>query len=103
MNKNELEKQVIAVLRDIYDPELPVSIYELGLIYDIKITDNSEVEILMTLTSPNCPVAGSLPGRVESELKKLESVGDVKVELTFDPPWSRELLSDAAKLELGMF
>ncbi len=97
----ELEKKVIGVLKGIFDPEIPVNIYDLGLVYDIKITESREVVILMTLTAPGCPVAGSLPLEVENKVKQLHDVTDAKVIITFDPPWDRSMLSEEAKLTLG--
>lgn len=98
----ELGEKIIAVIKTIYDPEIPVDIYELGLIYDVFINEDREVKILMTLTTPNCPVAESLPAEVEDKVKSMSMVKDAEVEITFDPPWSQELMSDEAKLELGM-
>ena len=97
-----LGEQIVKTLKGIYDPEIPVDIYELGLIYDVMINTDDEVKILMTLTSPNCPVAESLPREVEEKIRKIEHVKDVEVEITFDPPWSKDLMSEEAKLELGM-
>jgi FeS assembly SUF system protein len=97
-----LGEQIVKVLKGIYDPEIPVDIYELGLIYDVMVNTDDEVKILMTLTSPNCPVAESLPREVEEKVKGIEHVKDVEVEITFDPPWSKDLMSEEAKLELGM-
>jgi len=97
-----LGEQIVKVLKGIYDPEIPVDIYELGLIYDVMVNTDDEVKILMTLTSPNCPVAESLPKEVEDKVKGIEHVKDVEVEITFDPPWSKDLMSEEAKLELGM-
>ena len=88
--------------RQIYDPEIPVDIYELGLIYDIMINENFDVKIIMTLTSPNCPVAETLPVDVEEKVKTVEGVKSATVEITFEPEWNKELMSDEAKLELGM-
>ena len=90
------------MIKTIYDPEIPVDIYELGLIYDVLVNENNEVKILMTLTSPNCPVAETLPVEVEEKVKSIDAVKDAEVEITFDPPWTQELMSEAAKLELGM-
>ena len=90
------------VLKTIYDPEIPVDIYELGLIYDVLVNEDKEVKILMTLTSPNCPVAESLPVEVEEKVKSIDAISDVEVEITFDPPWTQDLMSEEAKLELGM-
>ena len=86
----------------IYDPEVPVNIYELGLIYDIQVSDEGDVEIEMTLTSPNCPVAETLPVEVEEKVKIVEEVRNVKVNITFDPTWTKDMMSEEAKLELGM-
>ena len=97
-----LGSQLVAVLKSIYDPEIPVDIYELGLIYDVFVNEDYDVKILMTLTSPNCPVAESLPVEVEEKVGTVDLVKDVTVEITFDPPWTQELMSEEAKLELGM-
>ncbi|MGA0075081.1 MAG: DUF59 domain-containing protein [Flavobacteriaceae bacterium] len=97
-----LGSQIVAVLKTIYDPEIPVDIYELGLIYDVFVNEDYDVKILMTLTSPNCPVAESLPVEVEEKVGTIDLVKDVTVEITFDPPWTQELMSEEAKLELGM-
>jgi len=97
----ELEDQIIEVLRDVYDPEIPVNIYDLGLIYEINIDADKNVDIVMTLTSPNCPVAESLPKEVEEKVGDLEGVNDCKAEVVFDPPWTQEMMSIDAKLELG--
>jgi FeS assembly SUF system protein len=99
----DIEEQVVAVLRTCYDPEIPVNIYELGLIYQIGVTPVGEVKILMTLTSPMCPVAGTLPGEVQAKVKAIPGVIDAKVELVWDPPWDKERMSEAARLELGIF
>ena len=95
------EDMIIAVLREIYDPEIPVNIYDMGLIYKITIFPTCEVAIEMTLTTPGCPVAQTFPGVVENEVKKLEGVVDCTVELVWDPPWTVDRMSEAAKLELG--
>ena len=97
-----LGEQIVRVLKGIYDPEIPVDIYELGLIYDVMVNEDFDVKVLMTLTSPNCPVAESLPQEVEQKIKAIDMVKSVELELTFDPPWSRDLMSEEAKLELGM-
>ncbi|WP_115460627.1 SUF system Fe-S cluster assembly protein [Winogradskyella aurantiaca] len=97
-----LGEKIVRVLKTIYDPEIPVDIYELGLIYDVFVNEDNEVKILMTLTSPNCPVAETLPMEVEEKVKSLNEVKDAEVEITFDPPWSQDLMSEEAKLELGM-
>lgn len=102
IDTQELGEKIVTVLKTIYDPEIPVDIYELGLIYDVFVNEDNEVKILMTLTSPNCPVAESLPAEVEERVKSLDMVKDAEVEITFDPPWSQDLMSEEAKLELGM-
>ncbi len=99
---NSLGKKIVGVLKTIFDPEIPVDIYELGLIYDVFINEDNDVKILMTLTSPNCPVAETLPVEVEEKVKSLDEIKDVQVEITFDPPWTQDLISEEAKLELGM-
>ena len=101
ISKERLEQLIVEVLRNIYDPEIPVNIYELGLIYEININDQYEVKILMTLTSPNCPVAESLPVEVRESVGAIPEVKKAEVELTFEPPWDQEMLSEEAKLELG--
>jgi len=93
---------IIAALKTVYDPEMPVNIYELGLIYGLTVDAGGEVGIRMTLTAPNCPVAGTLPGEVERAVRGVAGVQDVKLELTFDPPWSKDRMSEAAKLALGI-
>lgn len=102
INTEELGDKIVRVLKTIYDPEIPVDIYELGLIYDVMVNTDRDVKILMTLTTPNCPVAESLPLEVEERVKSLDLVKDCEVEITFDPPWTQELMSEEAKLELGM-
>jgi len=97
-----LQDQVIAALKRVYDPEMPVNIYELGLIYSCAVDDAGQVAIRMTLTAPNCPVAGTLPGDVERAARDVPGVTGVKLELTFDPPWSKDRMSEAAKLALGL-
>lgn len=97
----EIRTNVIDVLKTCYDPEIPVDIYELGLVYEVNVDPANNVKVLMTLTSPTCPVAESLPPEVEQKLKGIDGVGDVKVELTWEPPWNQEMMSEAAKLELG--
>jgi FeS assembly SUF system protein len=101
-NPTLTESQVIAALRTCHDPEIPVNIYDLGLVYALEISPSGEVSIKMTLTAPNCPVAGSLPGQVESVVRAVAGVADVKVELVWEPPWNMSRMSDAAKLQLGM-
>jgi FeS assembly SUF system protein len=97
----DLNDKVIAALKSVYDPEIPVDVYELGLIYEINVYPVNNVYVLMTLTSPSCPSAEVIPVEVEQKLKAIQGVNDVKVELTFDPPYSQDMMSEAAKLELG--
>jgi len=99
--KKHLEDRVIDMLKSVYDPEIPVDIYELGLIYDVVIQDNASVYIKMTLTSPACPVAESLPNEVEQKVASVPGVSGAKVEITFEPAWDRSMMSEAAQLELG--
>ncbi|MEM7048659.1 MAG: SUF system Fe-S cluster assembly protein [Acidobacteriota bacterium] len=98
-----LEEQVVAAVKTIFDPEIPVNIYELGLIYDIAIGDGNKVDVKMTLTSPACPVAGSLPGEVRDKILSIEDVADAEVEVVWDPVWNPSMMSEAARLQLGMF
>jgi FeS assembly SUF system protein len=105
MNDKELEEigdKIVKVIKTIYDPEIPVDIYELGLIYDVFVNENNDAKILMTLTSPNCPVAESLPKEVEDKVASLNEINSAEVEITFDPTWTKEMMSEEAKLELGM-
>ena len=102
IDTNVLGDKIVRVLKTIYDPEIPVDIYELGLIYDVFVNEDYDVKILMTLTTPNCPVAETLPLEVEEKVKSINEVKDAKVEITFDPPWTQDLMSEEAKLELGM-
>ena len=97
-----IKQKIIEEIRKIYDPEIPVNIYDLGLIYDVRIDEFFNVEIEMTLTSPNCPVAESLPEEVENKVSGLDKIKKVKVNITFEPPWTKEMMSEEAKLELGM-
>ena len=97
-----LKEKVITEIKKIYDPEIPVNIYELGLIYDIKVNKENIVDIKMTLTSPNCPVAESLPKEVEDSVKSIKEVKDAKLELVWEPPWNKSMMSEAAKLELNL-
>jgi FeS assembly SUF system protein len=99
---NPILAQVVEALKNVFDPEIPVNIYELGLIYGLDITPDGNVHVRMTLTTPSCPVAGSLPGEVESVVRGVDGVNDCDVELVWDPPWTPENLSEAAKLELGL-
>jgi FeS assembly SUF system protein len=101
VNAAVLEPRIIEALSTVYDPEIPVNIYELGLIYDVDIHPNGDLDIRMTLTSPACPVAGTLPLEVESKAGEVEGVGNVTVELVWDPPWTPDRMTEAAKLELG--
>ena len=97
----ELENKIVDMLKTIFDPEIPVDIYELGLIYEVKISNEKEVEIDMTLTSPNCPVAETMPKEVEEKIAAIEEVTSCKVSIVFDPAWSKDMMSEEAKLELG--
>ena len=99
----ELKDQVIAEIKKIYDPEIPVNIYDLGLIYDVKVDKENVVEIKMTLTTPNCPVAESLPKEVEDSVKSIKEVKDAKLKLVWEPPWDKSMMSEAAKLELNLW
>lgn len=98
-----LRDRVIEILKTCFDPEIPVDIYELGLIYEINVNEGNDVNIKMTLTSPACPVAETLPVEVEQKIKNIPDVNNAKVEITFDPPWEKEMMSEEAKLELGMW
>lgn len=105
LSPEELEdftQKLIAALKSVYDPEIPVDIYELGLIYKVDVGDNKDVAVEMTLTAPGCPVAGEMPGMVQSALEGVDGIGKVTVNMTFDPPWSPERMSEEAKLELNM-
>tara|TARA_B100001996_G_scaffold363918_1_gene332541 strand:- start:476 stop:802 length:327 start_codon:yes stop_codon:yes gene_type:complete len=102
INTDLIGEKVVSVLKTIYDPEIPVDIYELGLIYDVFVNEDCDVKIIMTLTSPNCPVAESLPKEVEEKVESIKTIKSAKVEITFDPPWSKDLMSEEAKLELGL-
>ncbi|MFT5217254.1 MAG: FeS assembly SUF system protein [Glaciecola sp.] len=102
IDTNALGEKIVRVIKTIFDPEIPVDIYELGLIYDVFVNEDFEVKILMTLTTPNCPVAETLPLEVEEKIKSINEVKSAEVEITFDPPWSQDLMSEEAKLELGM-
>ena len=98
---SELKNEIIDVLRTVYDPEIPVNIYELGLVYEVTVNDAGRAHVLMTLTSPMCPVAESLPPEVEHKVSEVDGVTSASVEVTWDPPWDPEMMSEAAKLELG--
>ena len=102
MSKKLLGNEIIRVLKTVYDPEIPVDVYELGLIYDVNINDDYSVNILMTLTTPNCPVAESLPQEIEDKVAGIEAVKKASVDITFEPPWTKDMLSEEAMLELGM-
>ncbi|MEC6997333.1 MAG: SUF system Fe-S cluster assembly protein [Pseudomonadota bacterium] len=101
-DKETLKTKIVDALQTVYDPEIPVSIYELGLIYDIEIKENCDVNITMTLTTPNCPEAQSIPEKVADTVLLVNGVKDVKVQITWEPPWSQEKMTEAAKLELGL-
>jgi|TARA_X000001036_G_scaffold129597_1_gene122554 FeS assembly SUF system protein len=98
----DLKEKIVSEIKKIYDPEIPVNIYELGLIYDISVNDKKEVHIKMTLTSPNCPVAESLPQEVKDSVKQLNGIEKVELDLVWDPPWDKSMMSEAAKLELNL-
>lgn len=97
----EIKEEAIQQIQTIYDPEIPVNIYELGLIYEVNVDVDNNVHVLMTLTAPNCPAAESLPAEVEEKIKSIEGVNSCNVEITFEPPWDQEMMSEVAKLELG--
>jgi len=103
MDAEELREPIIAALRSVHDPEIPINIYDLGLIYRIDIADNGDVHVDMTLTAPACPVAGMMPVMVREALEQVEGVGQVQVELVWDPPWSQDKMTDEARLQLGLF
>jgi FeS assembly SUF system protein len=103
MDTKKAEREIIEKLKEVYDPEIPVNVYEIGLIYEVKVSADGKADILMTLTSPNCPVAESLPLEVKHKAEEVEDINEASVELTFEPPWNMDMLSDEAKLELGMF
>jgi FeS assembly SUF system protein len=103
LGSEELKEEVIEMLKTIYDPEIPVNIYELGLIYDIDVSDEGKVDINMTLTAPGCPVAQSFPGDIESKVGTVAGVNEVHVELVWEPPWTKDKMGEAAQLQLGIF
>lgn len=106
LSREELDSftaKLVAALKTVYDPEIPVDIYELGLIYKVDVSDNKDIAVDMTLTAPNCPVAGEMPVMVKTALEQVEGAGEVTVNMTFDPPWTPERMSEEAKLELNMF
>ena len=102
MYEEKLKDDIVDALQSVYDPEIPVSIYELGLIYDIKVKKNNDVDIIMTLTTPNCPEAQTIPEKVADVVSLINGVNEVKVEITWEPPWTQDNMTDAAKLELGL-
>ena len=102
-NKDQIIENIILALKEVYDPEIPVNIYDLGLIYDVAINDERHVDVKMTLTTPGCPVAQTFPGTVEQAVNKVEGVNDCTVELVWEPPWTQERMTEAARLELGIF
>lgn len=102
-DSEELKVAVISALKGVFDPEIPVNIYDLGLIYDVLIDENHHVDVKMTLTTPGCPVAQTFPGTVEQAVNQVEGVSDCTVELVWEPPWSQDRMSEAARLELGIF
>ena len=99
--KNELHDKIIRAIKTVYDPEIPVDVYELGLIYEIDLKKNKDVHVLMTLTSPSCPAAESIPSDVKNRIEMIKEINDVDVEITFEPPYTSDLMSEEAKLELG--
>lgn len=99
---DQLKEKIVEVLKTLYDPEIPVDIYELGLIYDIQVSPDGDIHIVMTLTTAFCPVADSLPAQVEEKVREIEGVRSVTVEVTFDPPWTPERMSEKARMELGL-
>lgn len=99
--KEILGVKIVEMIKTIFDPEIPVDVYELGLIYDVFVNEDRDVKIIMTLTTPNCPVAETLPVEVEEKVKSLNDVRNAEVEITFDPPWTQDMMSEEAKLELG--
>jgi FeS assembly SUF system protein len=101
MTEEELIEKVKAAIKEVYDPEIPVDVYELGLIYDIKVFPVNNIFVLMTLTSPSCPSAESIPVEIEQKIREIKEVNDVSIELTFDPPYATDMMSEVAKLELG--
>lgn len=102
IDMDALGEKIIDTIKTVYDPEIPIDIYELGLIYDVFVNEDRQVKILMTLTSPNCPVAESMPAEVEQKLKSIPEVTDVEVEMTFDPAWNQDLISEVGRFELGL-
>ena len=101
-DKSNLNNDIVEALQSVYDPEIPVSIYELGLVYEININDNSDVDIIMTLTTPNCPEAQTIPEKVADVVSHVKGVNEVKVKITWEPPWTQDRMTEAARLELGL-
>ncbi|MBS1646088.1 MAG: DUF59 domain-containing protein [Bacteroidetes bacterium] len=101
ITSTDLAQRVIDEIKTCYDPEIPVDIWELGLIYEVELTEENDLKVIMTLTSPNCPAAESLPAEVEGKLKELSGIKSMKLDLTFEPPWTKEMMSEVAQLELG--
>jgi FeS assembly SUF system protein len=102
LDREKMKEEVIAMLRGVYDPEIPVNIYELGLVYDVQVDESDGIRVVMTLTSPMCPVAETLPVEIEARARGIEGVRDVRIDLVWDPPWDPDMMSEAARLELGM-
>jgi FeS assembly SUF system protein len=102
LDREKMKEEVITMLRDVYDPEIPVNIYELGLVYDVQVDESDGIRVVMTLTSPMCPVAETLPVEIEARAREIEGVRDVRIDLVWDPPWDPDMMSEAARLELGM-
>jgi FeS assembly SUF system protein len=102
LDREKMKEEVITMLRDVYDPEIPVNIYELGLVYDVQVDESDGIRVVMTLTSPMCPVAETLPVEIEAKAREIEGVRDVRIDLVWDPPWDPDMMSEAARLELGM-
>jgi FeS assembly SUF system protein len=103
LDPSDVEEGIVEALKTVFDPEIPVNIYELGLIYDIDVQEDGRVEVKMTLTAPGCPVAGTLPGEVKSKVESVRGVASADVELVWDPAWNPSMMSEAARLQLGMF
>ena len=103
LDTEKIRKGVVEALKTVYDPEIPVNIYELGLVYNVDVAPSGRVDVRMTLTSPACPVAGSLPGEVEDKVRSVEGVAEAHIDLVWDPPWDKDMMSEAAKLQLGFF
>ena len=101
MTEEELKEKALDAIKTVYDPEIPVNVYELGLVYEINIFPINNVFVLMTLTSPSCPSAEAIPGEIKTKIKEIEGVNEVTVEVTFDPPWNQDMMTEVAKLELG--